>query len=43
MLLHHDDPEREYAYDKDTHVGKLDVALGAAIERGWTVVSTKDD
>ncbi len=34
MLLHHDDPEREYAYDKDTHVGKLDVALGAAIERG---------
>jgi hypothetical protein len=43
MLLHHDDPDREYAYDKDTHVGKLDVALTAAAERGWTVVSMKDD
>ena len=43
MLLHHDDPEREYAYDRDTHVGKLDVALTAAAERGWTVVSMKDD
>jgi phosphoglycolate phosphatase-like HAD superfamily hydrolase len=43
MLLHHDDPDREYAYDKDTHVGKLDVALTAATERGWTVVSMKDD
>ena len=43
MLLHHDDQEREYAYDKDTHVGKLDVALSTAIERDWTVVSMKDD
>jgi phosphoglycolate phosphatase-like HAD superfamily hydrolase len=43
MLLHHDDPDREYAYDKETHVGKLDVALTAAVERGWTVVSMKDD
>jgi len=43
MLLHHDDPDREYAYDRDTHVGKLDVALTSAVERGWTVVSMKDD
>jgi phosphoglycolate phosphatase-like HAD superfamily hydrolase len=43
MLLHHDDAEREYAYDRDTHVGRLDVALTAAAERGWTVVSMKDD
>jgi phosphoglycolate phosphatase-like HAD superfamily hydrolase len=43
MLLHHDDAEREYAYDRDTHVGKLDVALATAAERGWTVVSMKDD
>ena len=43
MLLHHDDSEREYAYDRDTHVGRLDVALTAAAERGWTVVSMKDD
>ena len=43
LLLHHDDAEREYAYDRDTHVGKLDVALTTATERGWTVVSMKDD
>lgn len=43
MLLHHDDADREYAYDRHTHVGKLDVALSTAVERGWTVVSMKDD
>ncbi|MBO9709536.1 MAG: haloacid dehalogenase-like hydrolase [Caulobacter sp.] len=43
MLLRHDDEEREYAYDRDTHVGRLDVALATAAERGWTVVSMKED
>lgn len=43
ILLHHDDPEREYVYDKDTFVGKLDVALTTAIECGWTIVSMKND
>jgi phosphoglycolate phosphatase-like HAD superfamily hydrolase len=43
LLLHHDDAEREYAYDRDTSVGKLDRALDAADGAGWVVVSMKDD
>jgi phosphoserine phosphatase len=43
LLLHHDDAQREWAYDRDSHVGRLDLALDEATERGWTVVSMKDD
>jgi hypothetical protein len=35
--------QREYAYDRDSHIGKLDRALDQAAELGWTVVSMKDD
>ena len=43
LLLHHDDEEREYAYDRETSVGKLDGALEAAQGSGWVVVSMKND
>ncbi len=43
MIVHHDDAEREYAYDRESHVGRLDKALDEAPERGWVVVSMKDD
>ena len=43
LLLHHDDPVREYAYDRDSAVGRLDVALDQAPDAGWSVVSMKDD
>jgi len=43
LILHHDDTEREYAYDRESRVGKLDRALDAAGESGWVVVSMKDD
>jgi hypothetical protein len=43
LLVHHDDAEREYAYDRDSHVGRLDQALDAARARGWLVVSMRDD
>lgn len=43
LIVHHDDPEREYAYDRDSHVGRLDKALDAAPAAGWTVVSMKHD
>jgi len=43
LLLHHDDAEREYAYDRDSAVGRLDEALDAAPGNGWVVVSMKDD
>lgn len=43
MIVHHDDAEREYAYDRDSSVGRLDKALDEAPQRGWVVVSMKDD
>jgi phosphoglycolate phosphatase-like HAD superfamily hydrolase len=43
MIIHHTDAEREWAYDRDSHIGKLDKALDEAPKRGWTVVDMKDD
>ena len=42
-LVHHTDAEREWAYDRASHVGKLDKALDEANARGWTVVDMKND
>ena len=42
-LVHHTDAEREWAYDRQSHVGKLDKALDEANARGWTVVDMKRD
>ena len=42
-LVHHDDAEREWAYDRTSQIGKLDKAWDEAVERNWTVVSMKDD
>jgi len=43
LIVHHTDAEREWAYDRQSHIGKLDKAWDEANERGWTVVSMKDD
>lgn len=43
VIVRHDDAEREYAYDKDTQVGRLVRALDAAPHRKWLVVSMKND
>jgi phosphoglycolate phosphatase-like HAD superfamily hydrolase len=43
LIVHHTDGEREYKYDRDSSVGRLDKALDAAKTSGWTVVSMKDD
>lgn len=43
LLVHHTDSEREWAYDRDSHVGRLDSGLNEARERGWTVVDMKED
>jgi phosphoglycolate phosphatase-like HAD superfamily hydrolase len=42
-LVHHTDAEREWAYDRASHVGKLDKALDEANARGWTIVDMKND
>jgi len=43
LIVHHTDAEREYAYDRQSHFGKLDVALDAAAVNRWTVVDMKKD
>jgi phosphoserine phosphatase len=43
LLVHHTDAEREYAYDRKSHIGKLDTALDEASAKGWTVVDMKND
>jgi phosphoglycolate phosphatase-like HAD superfamily hydrolase len=43
LLVHHDDAEREYAYDRESKIGKLDKAWDEANAKGWVVVSMKDD
>lgn len=43
LIVHHTDAEREYAYDRDSPVGRLARALDEAPERGWTVVDMKHD
>jgi phosphoglycolate phosphatase-like HAD superfamily hydrolase len=42
-LVHHTDAEREYAYDRESKVGKLDKALDEANAKGWAVVDMKRD
>jgi hypothetical protein len=42
-LIHHTDAEREWAYDRASHIGKLDKALDEAADKGWTVVDMKRD
>jgi len=42
-IVHHTDAEREYAYDRQSTVGKLDKAWDDARQRGWTVVDMKQD
>jgi phosphoserine phosphatase len=43
VYVHHDDATREWAYDRDSKIGRLDKGLDEAKARGWTVVSIKDD
>jgi hypothetical protein len=43
LLLHHDDADREYAYDRRSPVGRLDKAWDEAVRRKWVVVSMKKD
>ncbi|GLR88505.1 HAD family hydrolase [Bradyrhizobium iriomotense] len=42
-IVHHTDAQREYTYDRQSKVGKLDKALDEAMQRGWTVVDMKQD
>jgi phosphoglycolate phosphatase-like HAD superfamily hydrolase len=43
LIVHHTDGEREFAYDRESHMGRLDKALDEAPARGWVVVDMKKD
>jgi len=43
LLVRHTDAEREWAYDRQSPIGRLDKALDEAQKRGWTVVDMKKD
>jgi phosphoserine phosphatase len=43
LFVHHTDADREYAYDRESHVGTLDKALDRADAMGWIIVNMKKD
>ena len=43
LIVHHTDADREYAYDRQSSIGRLDKALDEANGQGWTVVDMKQD
>ena len=43
LIVHHTDADREWAYDRESPVGRLDKALDAAPKNGWVVVDMKKD
>ncbi|MEY8837425.1 HAD family hydrolase [Cribrihabitans sp. XS_ASV171] len=43
MIVHHTDAEREYAYDRDSHIGRLNDGLDKGPEMGWLIVDMAKD
>ena len=43
LLVHHTNSAREWAYDRQSSIGRLDKALDEAQAKGWTVVDMKND
>lgn len=43
MIVHHTDGDREYAYDRDTHIGRLDKAMTDAPAKGWHLIDMARD
>jgi hypothetical protein len=43
LIVHHTDAVREYAYDRDSKVGRLDKAWDEGLRKGWTIVDMKND
>lgn len=43
LIVHHTDADREYAYDRESHIGRLSRGLDEAPKRGWTVVDMQRD
>jgi len=43
LYVRHTDSLREWSYDRDSHIGKLDKGLDEAMQKGWTVVDMAKD
>ena len=43
LLVHHTDDVREWAYDRDSHIGRLDRGLDEGPRRGWVILDMKHD
>lgn len=43
LYLHHTDADREWAYDRNSPIGRLDKGLDEAAKNGWTVIDMKKD
>ena len=43
LIVHHDDAVREWAYDRESHIGRLKRGLDEAPLRGWTIASMQRD
>jgi hypothetical protein len=43
VLVHHTDADREWAYDRDSHIGQLVRGLDEGPKRGWAIVDMKRD
>ncbi len=43
LYVHHTDSIREWAYDRESHIGRFDKGLDEAIVKGWTIVNMKND
>jgi hypothetical protein len=43
MIVRHTDAAREWVYDRDSHIGKLDKALDLAPQSGWLIVDMQKD
>jgi len=43
LYVHHTDADREWAYDRDSHIGNFNKGWDEAIEKGWTIIDMKRD
>lgn len=43
VLVHHTDAEREWAYDRDSHIGQLARGLDEGTDRGWVIIDMQKD
>jgi phosphoserine phosphatase len=43
LIVHHTDADREWAYDRESHVGQLARGLDEAPARGWVLADMKKD